>query len=681
MGQSCNVGSTSRSGATNAVFTLHGRGNLPAYPTATDVTIKEVTRQKDESQETLRAPVHTGAFRVTVVKPQQQDSSTNGQQLQQGWRHLYALGPMLGDGISAKVFEAEALTQTIDLVEAGSAKDSAFSMWKHCTHGHSCFSERGRRVAIKKFHRAGSRAFRKELNALQRVGVHPHVLRLLQSYEGFDGEDVLVLEYCDGATVYDLYAREFQNGGLPERLITKLVRQLLLALEHIAACGVEHQDVKPENMMLYDVSVQNAHAELKLGDFGWATVNPNGQDESTVPPSTLATGAGSLWYAPPELNPPVKGLPVDCTPPKDGTGRPIRGRSDIWSVGVVAYLLLVGHNPFNAALEKKDPQEVDNAVLRLAAQGNFNQRSDKWMSLSLDAREFITGLLKVEMRNRPSATEAAHHPFLQKRPGAKGASGSVFFHGPVPEANEREAAWDRLDGFQQLAWIAIVRAVSEPEIDRQTTAAALDAMKRGKETSVIHDDGSKSKYMLHLAKELVSAPVGQWLLQRPVWSEVLRLAFGYLDVDGDGILAAKDLALHIAVLPPTTAHATNEPIMSIQDAQFMAVKWVAKWQPTQASTQLKGQVKRGIEMQGFRAALVAGQPAESLFEPVEIQNQQHQDGSASGGARDAQPLPGSFRGVMPGAGDQDEEEISWADLRSRAGSNSRHGHGHGAQTL
>merc|ERR1719287_297027 len=99
--------------------------------------------------------------------------------------------------------------------------------------------------------------------------------------------------------------------------------------------------------MLYDVSVANAQAELKLGDFGWAAVLP-------PPGATLAankpppTGAGSLWYAPPELNPPVKGIPQDAEASLDSNGKPILGRSDMWSVGVVVYLLLVGHNPFNS---------------------------------------------------------------------------------------------------------------------------------------------------------------------------------------------------------------------------------------------------------------------------------------------------------------------------------------------
>jgi serine/threonine protein kinase len=166
---------------------------------------------------------------------------------------------------------------------------------------------------------------------------------LLQSFEGLGGEDALVLEYCNGSTVYELYAREHPNGGLSERLIARLVRQLLLALEHLCSCGVEHQDVKPENMMLYDVSLPANTAELKLGDFGWAAIIHPNSGANKPPP----TGAGSLWYAPPELNPPVAGIPRAEDP---AIATPSVGRCDMWSVGVVTYLLTVGHNPFNAAL-------------------------------------------------------------------------------------------------------------------------------------------------------------------------------------------------------------------------------------------------------------------------------------------------------------------------------------------
>merc|ERR1719447_1211013 len=109
--------------------------------------------------------------------------------------------------------------------------------------------------------------------------------------------------------------------------------------------------------MLHDVCVANGQAELKLGDFGWASVTSPGcgNAKNKIP----ASGAGSLWYAPPELNPPVAGAPPVSR------SKATCGRSDTWSAGVVLYLLLVGHNPFNVALKEPNPEAVDEAVLKL----------------------------------------------------------------------------------------------------------------------------------------------------------------------------------------------------------------------------------------------------------------------------------------------------------------------------
>ncbi|CAK9048151.1 unnamed protein product [Durusdinium trenchii] len=302
----------------------------------------------------------------------------------QGWTKVYSLGRLLGDGISAKVFEAEAR----DL------------------------------VAIKRFHRLGSRTFNKELTALKRVGTHPNVLRLLESYQGFNREDVLVLEYCDGSTLYDLYAREHPKGGLPERLVARLLRQLFLALQHLSSCGVEHQDVKPENMMLFDVAVSAFQAELKLGDFGWAAIAaPEGK--ATKPPPT---GAGSLWYAPPELNPPVEGIEPEPLA-VDQHGEPIKGLSDMWSAGVVLYLLLVGHNPFNQALKQQTQEAQDQEVLRLVAHGRYNARTERWQGLHPDARDLVEKLLKVTPSQRLPPSDALQHSFVTKRTVSGGVSG------------------------------------------------------------------------------------------------------------------------------------------------------------------------------------------------------------------------------------------------------------------
>lgn len=621
MGQTCGAsqcGFNSRSTGSNRVPGGCGAPKLPALPLRGGLPCGG--QENLEEEEFLH--FHAGAFQISMVrseKPRAEPAPNGAAPVlgnREGWRSNYKIGPLLGDGISAKVYEAEALMPGLDTkVVPNFDPTSMLGTCGGVSMPH-CLRERGRRVAIKVFHKPGSRTYQKELVALRCVGVFPHVLRLLESYEGFDGEDVLVLEYCDGSTLYDLYAREHPHGGLPERLVARLIRQLLLALEHLSACGVEHQDVKPENMMLHDVSVQSAQAELKLGDFGWAAIAPppgSNQRTRTLP----STGAGSLWYAPPELNPPVDGVPQQCEPAMDANGHLLHGRSDMWSVGVVLYLLLIGHNPFNTALKQPNPEAVDNEVLRLAALGSFNKRTEKWINLHMDARDFITVLLRVKPSARPSASEALCHPFLTRRIPKNYGESSVFYHGSMPTWADRDKAWRRLDGFQRLSWLAVARAVAEPELDRSIIASALEGM----QSSDAPVGSREATYLWQLAEELSTTPVFQWLQDRGAWTDVLRLAFAFLDLDGDGLLSPPDLAAHVA----RPMHHNGNSDDAVCDESAMATtsssawatscRWVARWQdPAGQAPLLTARGHPGLSITSFREALLCSRgPDDMIF--------------------------------------------------------------------
>lgn len=663
MGQSC-----SHHGASHSFFVERRGGPEPQEKSDTDgpgLGLSAGPGQARWPEDEHQVPLHLNAFLISIEaarplyageQPCDSSSCQTHSARMAGWRSHYALGPMLGDGVSAKVYEGEAL--------ATLPKETADNWsWGDCAIARNpCSVERGRKVAIKRFHRAGSRTFKKELNALQRVGIHPHVLRLLESYEGCGGEDVLILEYCDGSTVYDLYAREHPQGGLPERMIARMIRQLLLALEHLGTCGVEHQDVKPENMMLYDVSVSNSQADLKLGDFGWATIVPPPGTPGVQGCKPPASGAGSLWYAPPELNPPVSGV-MDLTGAHDPYAEPVRGRADMWSAGVVTYLLLVGHNPFNAALKLPNPQQVESEVMRLAALGNYNRKSEKWLRLHSEARDFIGVLLRVKASARPSATDALQHPFVARRV-AKSMETSVFFHGPVSNFHEREAAWYKLDGMQHLGWLAVARAVAEPELDRQVIATALEGVRtsgnghdqagrsgqhgygNGHHAQNGHAHGPREAYLWELARELGTAPVSQWLQDRPAWAEVLRLAFCYMDVDGDGLLGPQDLAEHARPWQLARGqHMSAHQAAAEGNAWNLASRWVARWHDPDAQPVFTSKGQQALSFSSFRSALLASDCNNMMYEALNT------------------PMPGdvhpSFNSVMGDQLENVEEEIAW----------------------
>ncbi|CAE8604706.1 unnamed protein product, partial [Polarella glacialis] len=277
--------------------------------------------------------------------------------------------------------------------------------------------------------------------------------------------------------------------------------------------------VKPENLLLYSYD-DKAVPCLKLADFGWAAVV--GPSES--PPEPPGEGVGSLWYAPPELNPPVAGLQVfaDKLP---------LGKSDMWSVGVITYLLLTGHSPFNTAIRIQDPDARENEVLRLAALGAVNTSVKAWEILSEEARSFILALVHANPAERMSAREACCHQFMLMQ-DADPTRLQIAAPFPIEDSASR---WQRLDGLQHLCWISVARASTEPEL------AEISLLR----DFVRLDSTGSSTYIEQLAAKLVTVALPSWFHPQAAWFDMLYLAFLYLDVDCDGTLSVEDLSLHL----------------------------------------------------------------------------------------------------------------------------------------
>jgi len=456
-----------------------------------------------------------------------------------------------------------------------------------------------------------------ELKALAAVGVHPNIVRLLEDYQGFGGENVLVYEYCDGTTLWDLFLSEIRNAKTTLTLfVGRILQQLLLALEHINACGVEHRDLKPENVFLFRVSIPDQRAELKLGDFGWAMVGVT----KDLPPQ----GAGSLWYAPPELNPPVdlgsdsKSTTATSTPGGSNGAKEVTalrrssevgketlkemqaelaakelrpfGKADMWSAGVVLYVLLVGHNPFQAAMHKEKAKAIEQEVLRLVARGLYDDTSQGWLDLTSDARDLLCSTIQVSPHNRPSPSEALRHPFLMR---CLARSGDKMQAEPAWRRATRDDSWAQLDGFQRLGYVALARAVAEPELHTEVIGVTLRAVRARAARG--NAGAPSSAYLLQLAREISASPTNEWLLDRDAWDEVLRLAFSYLDVDDDSILSETDLVAHI-VAPKAEA---------LKSAQA----WIARWGDDSGALSLT--TEKNVTLASLRNALLDPWSAEA----------------------------------------------------------------------
>eukprot|EP00929_Paragymnodinium_shiwhaense_P018171 TRINITY_DN1282_c1_g1_i1.p1 TRINITY_DN1282_c1_g1~~TRINITY_DN1282_c1_g1_i1.p1 ORF type:complete len:536 (+),score=126.76 TRINITY_DN1282_c1_g1_i1:72-1610(+) len=198
---------------------------------------------------------------------------------------------------------------------------------------------------------------------------HPHVARLVDVYEG-EGELHLVMECMTGG---ELFERIKKKKLFSEADASEATRQMLLAVNYLHSHGIAHRDLKLENF-LYE-SAGSDH--LKLIDFGFSSVwKPN---------TKLAASCGTLAYVAPEV---IKGsYTTQC---------------DMWSLGVIVFILLFGHMPFSGS---------ESIQMNNIKAGKFNKK-EIYTKKSETARNFVESLLVVDPEKRLTPTQALDHPFV-----------------------------------------------------------------------------------------------------------------------------------------------------------------------------------------------------------------------------------------------------------------------------
>uniref|UniRef100_UPI0037E9BC8D triple functional domain protein isoform X2 n=1 Tax=Semicossyphus pulcher TaxID=241346 RepID=UPI0037E9BC8D len=255
-----------------------------------------------------------------------------------------------------------------EVVELGRGR---FSVVKRC-------DQRGtkRTVAVKHVNKKLMRRDRvtQELNLLQRLQ-HPHIVSLIDTYET-PCSYALIMEMADQGRLLDYIV---SWGNLTEEKVACYLRDILEALHYLHNCRIVHLDVKPENLLVAHSS--SGQPTVKLTDFGDAV-----QLNSAHYVHPLL---GSPEFASPEL---VLGEPVSLT-------------SDLWSLGVVTYVLLSGASPF---LDESAEETCLN-ICRL----DFSFPRDYFQGVSQAARDFICLLLRTDPGRRPPTGLCLQEPWLQ----------------------------------------------------------------------------------------------------------------------------------------------------------------------------------------------------------------------------------------------------------------------------
>jgi serine/threonine-protein kinase HSL1, negative regulator of Swe1 kinase len=216
------------------------------------------------------------------------------------------------------------------------------------------------------------------------------------------------MEYIEGGELFQYVGGE---ETLHEIEVVYLFRQIIAALQYCHQLNIHHRDLKPENILLDKSTFQ-----IKLVDFGMAALQPQG--------TMLTTPCGSPHYAAPEV---IK------TQSYDGA------KADIWSCGVILFMMLSGRPPFN------HPNEEVNLghLFRLIGRAEYHMPSN----LSPEAQDLIRRILVADPKHRISIDGIWEHPLMHKYDAEFGHQGEKtqldYWAGPIPVLE----SWTPLDKF------------------------------------------------------------------------------------------------------------------------------------------------------------------------------------------------------------------------------------------
>jgi calcium/calmodulin-dependent protein kinase I len=230
----------------------------------------------------------------------------------------------------------------------------------------------------------------REIDIMKKVH-HPNILRLIQVFET---EDViaLVMELVNGG---ELFYKIVEKGNYSEEDAAKIVRQMIQGVEYLHEKGIAHRDLKPENLLCSsDDRPEYQPFRVVIADFGLSKIF-----DSENP---LETSCGTPDYVAPEV------ITAEGTYDKS---------VDMWSAGVITYVLLCGFSPFLSSTQTG----LFEKIIRV----EYDFPEPEWTNISDTAKDFIRHLLVKEPEKRFTATQCLQHPWLNGKVGKQGGLGEI----------------------------------------------------------------------------------------------------------------------------------------------------------------------------------------------------------------------------------------------------------------
>ncbi|XP_010533815.1 PREDICTED: calcium-dependent protein kinase 19 [Tarenaya hassleriana] len=369
-------------------------------------------------------------------------------------------------------------------------------------------------ILKRKLHRVQDREdVRREVQIMQYLSGQPNIVEFKGAYE--DRQSVhLVMELCEGGELFD---RIIKHGHYSEKAAAEIIRSIVKVVQICHFMGVMHRDLKPENFLLS--GKDEASSMLKATDFGVSVFIEEGKVHGDI--------VGSAYYVAPEVL-------------KRNYGKEI----DIWSAGVILFILLSGIPPFWA--------ETDKGIFEEILRGEIDFESEPWPSISESAKDLVKNMLNKDPKYRFTAAQILEHPWIKE---GGDASDKPIASAVLLRMKQLRA----MNKLKKLALKVIAQNIKEEEIKGlKTMFENMDTDKSGTityeelkigleklgsrltETEVkqLMDDADTDGNGTIDYIEFISATMNRYRLER---EENLFKAFQHFDKDNSGFITTNEL--------------------------------------------------------------------------------------------------------------------------------------------
>ncbi|XP_022852365.1 CDPK-related kinase 7-like [Olea europaea var. sylvestris] len=391
---------------------------------------------------------------------------------------------------------------------------------------------------------------RREVKILRALTGHEN---LVQFYDAYEDEDnvYVVMELCKGGELLD---RILSRGGKYSEEDAKIIMVQILSV--VAYChfqGVVHRDLKPENFLF---TSKDESSPLKAIDFGLS--------DYLKPDERLNDIVGSAYYVAPEV-----------------LHRSYGAEADMWSIGVIAYILLCGSRPFWSRTESG----IFRAVLK--ADPSFDE--DPWPSLSSDAVDFVKRLLNKDYRKRLTAVQALSHPWLASHHDVKVPVDMITYklvRAYIYSSSLRKTALRALAKTLAIPHLSYLREqfgllgpnksgfISLHNFKMAVAKNSTEAMKDSRVLDYVNMVSSLQYRKLDF-EEYCAAAVSVYQLEgMESWEQHARRAYEFFEKDGNRAIMIEELASELGLSPSVPIHLVLQDWIRHSDGKLSFVGFV-----------------------------------------------------------------------------------------------------------